>query len=100
MFAATYDGATFNFSSKENRELFIKDAKKYTPKYNGFCAFAAANGKTDVPANADTFKINNGELLVFFNDQYEGSKFNTKIPWNSNEKAMYAKAETSWKNRK
>lgn len=99
MFAVTYDGATFNFSSKENRELFIKGAKKYIPKYNGFCAFAAANGKTDVPANADTFKMYNGELLVFFNDQYKGSKFNTKIPWNSNEKAMYDKAEATWKNR-
>ena len=46
---------------------------------------AAKNAK--VPANADTFKIYNGELLVLFNDNHEGQKFNTKIPWNANEKS-------------
>ena len=98
-FALKYDGAVFYFSSQENADMFQKDPKTYLPKYNGFCAFAAANGKTDVPANADTFKIYNGELLVFFNDMHKGSKFNTKIPWNASEKKMYESAETNWKGR-
>lgn len=96
-FAATYDDVKFYFTSKEHRDMFIKNAKKYIPKYNGYCAFAMGAKNAKVPANADTFKMYNGELLVFFNDLYDGNKFNTKIPWNNNEKKLYAQAEKNWK---
>lgn len=96
-YSAKYDGATFYFSSQENADMFKKEPVKYAPKYNGFCAFGAANGKTDVPANPSTFKMYNGELLVFYNGPYEGKNFNTKLPWNANEKELYGKAESNWK---
>jgi hypothetical protein len=34
---------------------------------------------------------------MFFNDLNEGKKFNTKVPWNANEKALHATAEENWK---
>lgn len=99
-FSAIYDGAKFYFASQEHRDVFVKDPKQYVPKYNGFCAYAVGANNTKVPANADTFKMYNGELLVYFNDQWDGQKFNTKIPWNNDEKSLFAQAEINWKNLK
>ncbi len=95
-FAATYDGVKFYFATRKHRDMFVKNAKKYIPKYNGYCAFAMGAKNAKVPANADTFKMYNGELLVFFNDLYDGNKFNTKIPWNNNEKKLFVQAEKNW----
>lgn len=91
-----YMGATFYFSSEANKETFVANPSQYMPKYGGFCAFAVANGKLDVPANPKTFKFRDGELLLFFDDLYEGKRFNTIVPWNADERALYAKAEANW----
>lgn len=93
---AEYDGVKFYFASKDHEDLFIQNPKKYIPKYNGYCAFAVGAKNAKVPANADTFKMYNGELLVFFNDLYDGDKFNTKIPWNNDEKKLFDQAEKNW----
>jgi len=94
--SAKYDNVTFNFSTKKHLDMFVKNPKLYAPKYNGFCAWAASQGNK-VPANSDTFKMYNGDLLVFFNDQFKGSKFNTKLPWNAEEKKLFSQAEINWK---
>ncbi len=94
--SATYDGVIFHFATQKNKVLFMKSPKKHIPKYNGYCAFAVGQNNAKVPANADTFKIYNGELLVFFNDLYKGNKFNTKVPWNNKEKSLFAQAEQNW----
>ncbi len=96
MFRTEYDGVIFHFSSAENQKTFADNPEKYLPKYNGYCAFAVAAKNAKVPANPDSFKLYNGELLVFFNDDYEGEKFNTKIPWNADEKLMHFNAEKNW----
>ena len=96
-YSAMFDGATFHFSSAENLAKFNTEPARYAPKYNGYCAFAAAHHNAKVPANADTFKLYNGELLVFFNDMHEGQKVNTKVPWNGNEPAFYKTANANWK---
>ncbi len=93
---AKYDGATFYFSTKKHLNMFIKTPKQYVPKYNGYCAFAMGAKNAKVPANADTFKMYNGALLVFFNDLYKGTKFNTKVPWNNHEKKLFSQAEKNW----
>jgi len=95
--SATYDGAEFHFANAENLAKFNEAPARYAPKFNGYCAFAAAHHNAKVPANADTFKLYNGELLMFFNDLNEGQKFNTKVPWNGDEQALYATAVTNWK---
>ncbi len=96
-YTATYDGVKFQFSNKQNLTAFKQDPQLYLPQYHGFCAFAMGAKNAKVPANADTFKLYNGKLLVFFNDMYEGQKFNTKIPWNQDEKKLYSQAEKNWR---
>ena len=92
-YQAKYDGVMFHFSSIDNLRAFQAEPDRYLPKYGGFCAFAMANGKAGVTANPKTFKLYNGELLMFYDDLYEGKRFNTSVPWNTDETAHYAKAE-------
>lgn len=91
-----YHGAKFYFANSANLEAFRVAPEKYLPKYGGYCAFAVANGKGTVKSNPKTFKLYNGELLMFFNDLYEGKQVNTMIPWNADERALYTKAEGNW----
>jgi len=95
-YSVHFDGGLFYFSSKANKEVFVNNPERYVPEYHGYCAFAMGAKNAKVPANADTFKLYNGKLLVFFNDEYEGQKVNTKILWNQNEKNLYGKAESNW----
>ena len=95
-FSAEYDSVKFYFSSQNNKDLFNANPDFYAPKYNGYCAFAVGKNGAKVPANPETFKMYNGELLVFFNDLYEGNKFNTKVPWNEDESELYSKAQQNW----
>lgn len=99
-FLAEHDGVAFYFVNQVNKNLFIENPEAYTPKYNGYCAFAIGKNGAKVSANPETFKMYNGELLVFFNDMYEGNKFNTKVPWNQDESELYSKAQHNWVNLK
>lgn len=94
--AETYDGATFYFASAENQKAFHEDPKRFVPKFGGFCAFGVAKNHAKVPTDPETFKIHNGELLVFFNDVYNGQKVNTKILWNQSEESLYREAVATW----
>jgi len=93
---STHDGVSFDFSSAANKTLFDANPGLYLPKFNGYCAFAVGAKNARVPANPDSFKMYNGELLVFFNDDYEGQKFNTKLPWNNDEAKLALQAEKNW----
>jgi len=39
-----YNGATWLFSSTQNRDLFAADPAAYAPAFDGHCAFAASKG--------------------------------------------------------
>ena len=41
---ATHDGATYLFSTEENKALFTANPDSYAPQYGGFCAFGASVG--------------------------------------------------------
>ncbi len=42
--SAEYNGATWIFVSKENRDRFLADPAAYAPQYGGYCAYAASRG--------------------------------------------------------
>ncbi len=96
-YQARHDGVTFYFSNADNLAAFRAEPEKYLPKYGGFCAFGMAMKNAKVPTDPETFKIYNGELLLFFNDEYEGKQVNTKIMWNADEAELFAKAEQNWR---
>lgn len=94
--AVEHDGATFYFSSQDNRDSFRESPERYKPAFDGYCAFAVAAHKARVPSDPKTFKVYNGSLLLFFNDLHEGKPVNTKVMWNANEQQHYLDATRNW----
>ena len=65
----TYNGVTYRFSSKKNRDLFKANPEKYEPAYGGWCAYAAAQ-ETYTEPNPKNFKIQDGRLLLFYDSLF------------------------------
>lgn len=92
-YSTEFDGATWYFSSKENKESFSKDPAKYLPKYGGWCAYAVGAKNTKFGTDAKTFKLYNGELYLFYN----GEHGNTSVPWNLDEQSLKKEADKNWR---
>jgi YHS domain-containing protein len=96
--SAEHDGVTFYFSSAENRDAFRKNPEKYAPAFGGWCAYAISEDPPKLtPPDPRTFKLYNGELLVFLNDLHEGEPVNTKVLWQENERQLMEMANRNWK---
>ncbi len=91
-FAAFADGVTYNFSTAANKEMFIKDYKKYEPQYGGWCAYAMGASNEKVEIDPETFKILNGKLFLFYHTWVT----NTLTKWNKDEVNLKVKADKNW----
>jgi YHS domain-containing protein len=91
-YAAIAEGITYYFTSASNKDLFIKDYKKYEPQYGGWCAYAMGANNDKIEIDPETFKIKDGKLYLFYH-----SVFNNTLPkWNDNEKDLKVKADKNW----
>ncbi|MEM1284297.1 MAG: YHS domain-containing (seleno)protein [Pseudomonadota bacterium] len=60
---ASYQDATYRFSSEEHKAAFEADPEAYLPEYGGYCAFGAAMGfKFD--GDPHQWRIVDGELYL------------------------------------
>ena len=83
-----YQGATYLFSSKENRDKFESAPAKYAPQYGGFCAYGASVGAL-FPVDVDTWQVKNGKLylnlnpaiLEAFNKDFKGNVKKATANW-------------------
>jgi YHS domain-containing protein len=62
-FSANHKGATWYFSSAENKAMFEHDPQKYSPQYGGYCAYAMANGFV-VSSDPAAFSLVDGKLYL------------------------------------
>ncbi len=90
---ASYEGATYNFSSQANKETFAKNPSGYEPQYGGWCAYAMGAKGEKVEVDPETFKIVNGKLFLFYNAYFN----NTLKSWNKDEANLNKKADANWK---
>ena len=62
-FSQDWNGATWLFSTAENRDTFAASPAKYAPQYGGYCAYAVSEGYTasTVP---EAWKIVDGKLYL------------------------------------
>ncbi len=60
---AEYNGATFAFSTEENRDKFVANPAQFAPQFDGHCAYGVAQGGK-VPANPNLWRIVDGELYL------------------------------------
>ncbi len=83
-----WKNADWNFSSSENKELFIQNPEKYAPQFGGNCTYAVGNGFT---ANIDPnyFEVINEKLYLF-------SKEKVKATWKENQRDNILKCEANW----
>lgn len=88
-----YQGVTYNFSSAENKNAFLKNPSKYEPQYGGWCAYAMGSAGKKVEINPETFKISDGKLYLFYNAYFN----NTLKSWNPDEAELKVKADNNWK---
>lgn len=91
-FAVAAEAVTYYLSNAANKELFLKDYKKYEPQYGGWCAYAMGTSNDKVEIDPETFKIINGKLYLFYHSWVN----NTLTKWNKDEANLKAKADKNW----
>ena len=87
-FKADYKGAVWHFMSAENRDLFIANPKKYAPQYEGYCAYAAANGAV-AKTEPDEWSIVDGKLYLNYNALI-------KIRWDVSQQEFIKDGDKKW----
>lgn len=64
--SATYDGASYYFTSAENREAFEANPEAYLPQHGGFCSYGVSVGKK-FDGDPDQYLLADGKLYLFLN---------------------------------
>ncbi len=64
--SATYDGASYYFTSAENLETFEANPAAYLPQHGGYCSFGVSVGKK-FDGDPDQYLIADGKLYLFLN---------------------------------
>jgi YHS domain-containing protein len=87
-FSLSWQGATWYFSTAQNRDLFKASPEKYAPQYGGYCAYGISrNYKVKIEPEAWT--IYEGKL--YLNYDLDVSK-----NWNEDKPGYIKKANTNW----
>ena len=89
-FSAEYQGATWQFASAENREMFNSDPAKFAPAYGGWCSAGASKGKK-VPTMPDLWAIVDGQLYLNSSPKAHNDLFLADT------ETVIRKGETNWK---
>ena len=74
----TWAGATWQFSSAENRDRFARNPEAYAPQYGGYCAWAVSQGYT-APVDPNVWRIVEGKLYLNYNRSVQ-RKWDKDIP--------------------
>ena len=85
---ASWNGATWRFTSAEHRDLFATEPEKYAPQYGGYCAYAVSKGKT-AGIDPESWAIVDGRLFLNY-----GPKIQER--WQKDRAAHIASADANW----
>lgn len=85
---AEYEGATYQFSSAENRDLFVANPAKYAPAYGGYCAYAVSQGAL-APIDPAAYSVVDDKLYLNFSK-------GVRERWNKDIPGHIAKADSNW----
>ncbi len=83
-----WKGATWHFSSQENKDLFIQEPEKYAPQYGGYCAYALAKNKL--------YKIEPEQFTIVEDKLYLNLNQATKAKWRKRSAKYIKKANLNW----
>ncbi len=71
-----WGGATWQFSSAENKTMFENDPDKYAPQYGGYCAWAVSQNTT-ADIEPEQFTITQGKLYLNYNKSVKNTWLKT-----------------------
>lgn len=91
-FSASYNGVTYRFASKQNKDEFMRNPSRYEPQFGGWCAFAMGKKGEKVEIDPGTFKVVDGKLYLFYNKFFN----NTLKSWNLDEAQLKTQADHNW----
>ncbi len=83
-----YMGATWRFSSAENKALFEGDPERYAPQYGGYCAWAVSQGYT-ASVDPEAFAIVDDKLYLNYSQSIQKK-------WAAEQDAHIAQADANW----
>jgi YHS domain-containing protein len=83
-----WQGATWQFSSQEHRDLFVANPEQFAPQYGGFCAWAVSQGYT-APIDPNAWKIVDGKLYLNFSKGVQRT-------WEKDIPGNITKANANW----
>lgn len=94
--SVTYNQNNYYFSSEEHKELFLKEPNKYLPSYGGWCGYAVAEREERMPPNPEQWKIENGRLVLFFDNIITKLRGGLLNKWNEDPEGYKARADANW----
>ena len=86
--AVTWNGATWHFSSAENKAAFEAKPEAYAPQYGGYCAWAVSEGYT-AKGDPGIWRIVEGKLYLNYNASVQKS-------WEKDIPGRIAKGDKNW----
>ena len=89
--AYQWNGASWLFSSIENRETFAAEPERYAPQYGGYCAWAMARDKL-ATIDPDMWTIVDGKLYLNYSAK-------TQKNWAENMDKQIVAADEFWPER-
>ncbi|GHA20246.1 hypothetical protein GCM10008090_32760 [Arenicella chitinivorans] len=89
-YAFDYLGATWLFSSQENRDRFAANPASYAPQYGGYCAYAVSRNTT-ASIKPEYFTIYDGKLYL----NYSRSVMKK---WTKHKQRYIEEANLNWPN--
>lgn len=87
-YQSTWNGATWQFASAENKAKFDEDPEAYAPKYGGYCAYAVSQGYT-ASTDPDAWTIHDGRLYLNYSKRVRGI-------WEKDIPGNVAKGDENW----
>lgn len=87
-YTTKWKGATWQFSSAENRDSFQASPDKFAPQYGGYCAWAVSQGYT-ASADPEAWHVENGKLYLNYSDSVQAR-------WKQDIAGHIAKGDRNW----
>lgn len=85
---ATFQDATYYFSTENNKTHFLKNPTQYIPQFGGYCAYGMSEGY-EAPIKPEAFTIVDNKLYLNYN-------LKVKETWLKDQANRIQKANENW----
>ncbi|MGV3697257.1 YHS domain-containing (seleno)protein [Flavobacterium sp.] len=83
-----HNDVVYQFSSEDNKALFLKNPAQYEPQYGGYCAYGMSNGYK-APIKPEAFTIVDNKLYLNYS-------LEVKAMWIKEQAVRIEKADHTW----